>query len=75
MKTGIHPAQHSTTMTCVCGAVYETLSTKKDVRVEICGSCHPFYTGHRRLVDTEGRVEKFEAKYRRFRKDKAAAEA
>ena len=77
MKTGIHPDMHMTTMSCVCGTTYETLSTKENVRVEICASCHPFFTGERRVIDTEGRVEKFEQKYAKFnlQKQEAAAEA
>ncbi len=66
MKTGLHPKLHDVTVQCVCGATYETLSTKEDIRVEICASCHPFFTGQRRVVDTEGRVEKFQQRYRRF---------
>ena len=75
MKTGIHPDVHTTTMSCVCGATYETISTKEDVRVEICASCHPFFTGQRRVVDTEGRVEKFEQKYKQFNLQKQEATA
>ena len=66
MKTGIHPPLHDVTVQCVCGATYETLSTKEEIRVEICASCHPFFTGQRRVVDTEGRVEKFQQRYRKF---------
>jgi len=67
MKPGIHPPMQKTTIVCVCGATYETLSTKPQLRVEICAACHPFFTGQRKIVDTEGRVQKFEQKYRRFR--------
>lgn len=67
MKPGIHPETHKTTVTCVCGSTYETLSTKTQLRVEICAGCHPFFTGQRKIVDKEGRVQKFEQKYRRFR--------
>ena len=63
MKDGIHPDYKATTITCACGAVYETGSTKEDVRVEICAKCHPFYTGKQKLVDTGGRVEKFKKKF------------
>ena len=62
MREGIHPDYKKTTITCACGAVYETGSTKEDVRVEICAKCHPFYTGKQKLVDTGGRVEKFKKK-------------
>ncbi len=63
MKEGIHPKYGKTTITCACGAVYETGSTKENVRVEICAKCHPFYTGKQKLVDTGGRVEKFKKKF------------
>jgi large subunit ribosomal protein L31 len=63
MREGIHPDYKKTTITCACGAVYETGSTKEDVRVEICAKCHPFYTGKQKLVDTGGRVEKFKKKF------------
>ena len=52
-----------TTATCVCGEVYNIYSTKKDIRIEICSKCHPFYTGDNRIIDAEGRVEKFRKKY------------
>ena len=63
MKEGIHPEYKETTITCVCGNVIKTRSTKKDIKTEICSSCHPFITGKQRLVDTAGRVEKFKKKY------------
>lgn len=63
MKEGMHPNYYKTTITCACGAVYETGSTKENVRVEICAKCHPFYTGKQKLVDTGGRVEKFKKKF------------
>ena len=63
MKEGIHPDYKETTITCVCGNVIHTRSTKKDIKTEICSSCHPFITGKQRLVDTAGRVEKFKKKY------------
>ena len=63
MKEGIHPEYKETTITCVCGNVIETKSTKKDIKTEICSNCHPFITGKQRLVDTAGRVEKFKKKY------------
>jgi large subunit ribosomal protein L31 len=63
MKEGIHPEYKETTITCVCGNVIETRSTKKDIKTEICSNCHPFMTGKQRLVDTAGRVEKFKKKY------------
>ena len=63
MKEGIHPEYKETTITCVCGNVINTRSTKKDIKTEICSNCHPFITGKKRLVDTAGRVEKFKKKY------------
>ena len=55
MKEGIHPNYQQTTITCACGNVIETGSTKKDIKVEVCSKCHPFYTGKQKVVDTGGR--------------------
>ncbi|HOX53881.1 MAG: 50S ribosomal protein L31 [Candidatus Omnitrophica bacterium] len=63
MKDKIHPAYKETTITCACGEVIHTRSTKQNVRVEICSKCHPFFTGQQRLVDTAGRVERFKKRY------------
>lgn len=63
MKAEIHPKYNKVTATCVCGNVFETGSTKNEIRVEICSACHPFFTGTQRIVDTEGRVERFMKKY------------
>jgi large subunit ribosomal protein L31 len=63
MKEGIHPEYAKTTITCACGNVIETKSTKKDIRVEICSQCHPFMTGKQKIMDTAGRVERFKKKY------------
>jgi len=64
MKENIHPQYNQTTVTCACGANFETGSTRENLRVEICSQCHPFYTGQRqKLVDTGGRVERFRRKY------------
>ncbi len=63
MKEGIHPEYEATTITCACGNVIETRSTKQNIRVEICSKCHPFFTGKQKLVDSGGRVEKFNKKY------------
>ncbi len=68
MKDGIHPEYSKTTITCACGSVIETGSTKPDVRVEICSKCHPFFTGKQKLVDTAGRIERFRKKYGDFLK-------
>ncbi len=63
MKEGIHPKYEETTITCVCGNVIETRSTKKDIKIEICSNCHPFMTGKQKIMDTAGRVEKFRKRY------------
>lgn len=63
MKPGIHPEMSAATVTCACGNEFETLSTKAVIRVEICSNCHPFYTGKQKIVDTEGRVDKFMQRY------------
>lgn len=75
MKAGIHPEYELTTIRCACGATYEVASTKKDLRVEVCGSCHPFYTGKQRIVDTGGRVERFRRRYGDFGRGPAAPAA
>lgn len=62
-KKDIHPAYNETTISCVCGNVIMTRSTKKDIKVEICSQCHPFMTGKQKIMDTAGRVEKFNKKY------------
>jgi len=59
MKKEIHPDVNTVKATCVCGANYDVLSTKKDIEVEICSACHPFYTGTEKVLDTAGRVERF----------------
>ena len=63
MKKGVHPEYYRTKITCACGASFETGSTKKDLRVEICSQCHPLFTGQQKIVDTGGRVERFLKKY------------
>ena len=63
MKKDIHPNYEATTIRCACGEVIETRSTKKDIKVEICSKCHPFFTGNLKLVDTGGRVDRFKKKY------------
>lgn len=65
MKSGIHPNYDDVTVNCACGASWTTRSTKKELHVEICSSCHPFFTGKQKLVDTAGRVERFQKKYGR----------
>jgi len=66
MKKGIHPEYYRTTVRCACGNEFETGSTVKDIHVEICSSCHPFFTGKQKLVDSAGRVERFRRKYAKF---------
>ncbi|MDY0132846.1 MAG: 50S ribosomal protein L31 [Desulforegulaceae bacterium] len=63
MKQGIHPEYEKTSITCACGHVFEVGATKKDMNVEICSKCHPFFTGKQKLVDTEGRVDRFRKKF------------
>ena len=63
MKEGIHPNYQQTTINCACGNVIETASTKSDIKVEVCSKCHPFFTGKQKLVDTGGRVAKFNKKF------------
>ncbi len=67
MKEKIHPKYHAVDATCVCGNTVATGSTKAEIRVEICSNCHPFYTGQQKIVDTEGRVDRFVKRYRRSR--------
>lgn len=64
MKAGIHPEYKPVHVVCQCGNTFETRSTRDNIRVEICSNCHPFYTGKQKIVDTEGRVEKFLQKYK-----------
>lgn len=59
MKNDIHPKTYNVTVKCACGATFETISTKEDLRVDICSKCHPYYTGKQKLVDAGGRVDKF----------------
>ncbi len=64
MKEGIHPNYKQTTITCIsCGNVIETGSIKQDIRVEVCSKCHPFFTGKQKLVDSGGRVSRFNKKF------------
>ena len=63
MKAGLHPDYNETTITCTCGAVYHTRSTRKNIKIGICAGCHPFFTGEQKFIDTAGRVEKFSRRY------------
>ena len=65
MKQGIHPQYNETTVSCACGSVIETRATKEKIKIEICSSCNPFFTGKHKLLDTEGRVERFLNKYKK----------
>lgn len=66
MKTDIHPKYEQATIKCACGNTMEVGSTKKEISVEICSQCHPFFTGKQKLVDTAGRIERFRKKYEKF---------
>jgi len=68
MKAGIHPEYHQITVECVCGSTWNTHSTAQLKKIDICSSCHPFYTGKQKIMDTEGRIEKFKKKYANFNK-------
>jgi len=63
MQAEIHPKTFETTITCTCGAVYQTISTVQNLRVGICAACHPVFTGEQRFIDTAGRVDKFAQRY------------
>ncbi len=63
MKEGLHPDYQTATVKCACGETFETRSTKKDISIEICSKCHPFYTGKQKIVDAGGRVDKFRKKF------------
>ncbi|MCG5055064.1 MAG: 50S ribosomal protein L31 [Myxococcales bacterium] len=62
-KLGLHPAYKSATITCACGNVVETFSTRGSFMVDICSNCHPFYTGKQKFIDTGGRIERFQKRY------------
>jgi large subunit ribosomal protein L31 len=74
MKAKIHPKYFDTTVKCACGNVIEVGSTKKDISVEICSKCHPFFTGKQKLIDTAGRIERFRRKYAKFEANAPAKE-
>jgi large subunit ribosomal protein L31 len=63
MKEKIHPKYQKITVTCACGNRFDTRSTKAEIRLEICSACHPFFTGKQKLIDTAGRIERFQRKY------------
>jgi large subunit ribosomal protein L31 len=70
MKKEIHPEYHKALVHCACGHEFETGSTLKEIKVEICSQCHPFFTGKHKLIDTAGRVERFKKKYENVDKKK-----
>jgi len=70
MKDGIHPEYHVVTVTCACGKTFQTRSTRAELSVDVCGDCHPFYTGKQRLMDTQGRVDRFRRKYAQVKQPK-----
>jgi large subunit ribosomal protein L31 len=70
MKEKIHPSYYQTTVRCACGNEIPTGSTKKEIRVEICSQCHPYFTGKQKLLDSAGRVERFQKKYSQAAKGK-----
>ncbi len=72
MKANIHPETFECEVSCACGEKFTTLATVKDIHVEICSKCHPFYTGKQKLVDTAGRIEKFERRYGKKQKEASA---
>ena len=63
MKAGVHPDYKPATITCACGEMIQTRSTRGDMRIDICSKCHPFFTGRQKFIDTAGRVERFQKKY------------
>ena len=65
MKTDIHPKIHQVTVHCACGETWETGSTMEELRIEICSNCHPFFTGKQKLVDSAGRVDRFNKRYQK----------
>lgn len=75
MKKDIHPKYEPISIRCACGNVIETRSTKKDIHIEICSSCHPFFTGKQKFVDADGRIEKFKKKYNKKNKKETASQA
>jgi len=70
MKENTHPRYYKCEVVCSCGAKFETRSTRPNMKLEICSECHPFFTGKQKIVDSAGRVEKFNKRYAQFRKDK-----
>ena len=72
MKTDIHPNYQEATVTCVCGNSFKTHSTVGDIKLEICSECHPFFTGRQKVIDTAGRIDKFNQRFEKSKSIKAA---
>jgi len=75
MKEGIHPEYKVVTVTCSCGNTFQTRSTSGDLKVEICSQCHPFFTGKQKMIDSAGRIDKFEMRYGKHRKQSKEAKS
>jgi large subunit ribosomal protein L31 len=75
MKSGIHPEYRTVTVTCACGETFVTRSTRDELRLEICSKCHPFFTGKQKLIDSAGRVERFQKRYAKSDEAKGKAAA
>ncbi|MCB0833618.1 MAG: 50S ribosomal protein L31 [Bacteroidetes bacterium] len=73
MKEGIHPSYRTSTVTCSCGNQFTTRSTVGDIKVEICSNCHPFFTGTQKLIDTAGRVDKYNKKFAKYKEAQVKA--
>jgi large subunit ribosomal protein L31 len=72
MKEAIHPKYHKVLVTCACGNKFETHSTKPEIRLEMCSACHPFFTGKQKLIDTAGRIERFQRRYGKIKAEEPA---
>ncbi len=75
MRKGIHPEYKETTITCACGEVIHTRSTRQNIKIDICSKCHPFFTGKQKLIDTAGRVDRFKKRYAKMQKKKQPKKA
>ncbi len=75
MKPEIHPQYHQVDVHCACGETFKTGSTRKELRVEICSKCHPFFTGKQKLVDSAGRIDRFQQRYAKKQPPKATTGA
>ena len=68
MKENLHPRYHTCEVTCSCGATFTTRSTKQQLKIELCSECHPFFTGKQKIIDSAGRVEKFNKRYANYKR-------